>query len=62
MIIRFEIYRDKKKEYRWRMISSNGRIVGDSAEGYKRKATMLRMFRAFANDSVEFRWTDSTAK
>jgi uncharacterized protein YegP (UPF0339 family) len=37
MII-FEIYKDKKKEWRWRMKSRNNRIIADSAEGYKRKS------------------------
>jgi hypothetical protein len=29
------IYRDKKREYRWRM-TRKGRIVAESGEGYKR--------------------------
>ena len=29
-----EFYIDKKKEYRWRLIASNGRIIADSGEGY----------------------------
>lgn len=33
----FEIYKDKKGEYRWRLKASNGKIVADSAESYKRK-------------------------
>lgn len=31
----FEIYRDEGGEYRWRMKTRNGRVVADSAEGYK---------------------------
>jgi len=34
----FEVYRDKRGEYRWRRKASNGRIVGASSEGYKKKA------------------------
>ena len=33
----FEVYADKRGEYRWRRKSSNGRIVGASSEGYKSK-------------------------
>jgi hypothetical protein len=29
-----EFYIDDSKEYRWRLISSNGRIIADSGEGY----------------------------
>lgn len=32
----FEIYKDAKKEWRWRLKASNGKIIADSAESYKR--------------------------
>lgn len=38
-----ETYRDRKREYRWRIRHRNGRIVATGGEGYKRKATMLRV-------------------
>ena len=34
---KFEIYKDKDKQYRFRIVASNGRIVADSAEGYRTK-------------------------
>lgn len=30
----FEVYQDKRKEWRWRLRYRNGRIVADSGEGY----------------------------
>ena len=39
---KIEVYVDSKGEWRWRLISANGRIVADSAEGYKRKASVMR--------------------
>ena len=35
---KLELYKDKKGEWRWRKIASNGEIVGASSEGYKNKA------------------------
>lgn len=35
---KWEIYEDKKGEWRWRRTASNGNIVGASSEGYKAKA------------------------
>lgn len=35
---RFVLYRDQARQYRWRFIASNGRIVADSAEAYVNKA------------------------
>jgi len=37
-----EVYLDKKKEYRWRLISSNGKIMADSGEGYKKKTACVK--------------------
>ena len=34
---RFELYKDNAGEYRWRFVSSNGRIIATSSEGYKAK-------------------------
>ncbi len=35
---KFELYKDDSGDYRWRFISSNGRIIADSGQGYKNKA------------------------
>lgn len=34
---KWEIYQDKKGEYRWRCKSQNGNIVGAATEGYVKK-------------------------
>jgi len=35
---KFEVYQDKKGEWRWRRTATNGAIVGASSEGYKAKS------------------------
>jgi uncharacterized protein YegP (UPF0339 family) len=35
--LKFEVYQDKRKEYRWRLNSANGQEVAASSEGYKAK-------------------------
>ena len=35
---RFELYKDLNGEYRWRFISTNGRVLAESGEGYKNEA------------------------
>ena len=56
-----EIDRDKRKKYRWRVIARNGRILGASSQGYKRKKAMLRniddMARALGATIVDARFT-----
>jgi len=36
---KLEIYRDGRREWRWRLRASNGRILADSGEGYRRLAS-----------------------
>jgi len=38
-----EVYRDRRKEWRWRLLAANGRKVTDSAEGYKNRGHAFRM-------------------
>lgn len=35
--MRFELYRDVKGEWRWRLRAENGEVVADSGEGYVRR-------------------------
>jgi uncharacterized protein YegP (UPF0339 family) len=37
----FHIYRDSKREYRWRLKAKNGKILADSGEGYKSRMAIL---------------------
>lgn len=52
----FEMYQDKRGEWRWRRKAQNGQIVGASCEGYKTRgdceANMSR--GAVASDKWEF--------
>ncbi len=33
--IRTQMYKDSKKEYRWKTLAGNNRTIGASTEGYK---------------------------
>lgn len=37
---KFEYYKDRAGEWRWRVKHQNGNIVADSSEGYKNKQDM----------------------
>jgi hypothetical protein len=34
---KFELYKDAKGEFRWRLVASNGQTIASSGEGYKTK-------------------------
>jgi uncharacterized protein YegP (UPF0339 family) len=36
--MKFEVYQDAKKDYRWRLKAGNGQVVAASSESYKAKA------------------------
>lgn len=39
---KFHIYEDREGDWRWRLVSANGRKISDSAEGYTSKAGARR--------------------
>ena len=41
MAAKFEIYKDKTGEFRWRLIHTNGQVIANSGEGYKAKANAI---------------------
>lgn len=36
--MKFEVYEDTKKEFRWRLKAGNGQVIATASEGYKAKA------------------------
>lgn len=34
---KFVVYKDTAGEWRWKLVTRNGRTIADSAEGYKRR-------------------------
>lgn len=43
---RFDIYKDRSGEWRWRLFSQNGQIVAGPQEGYKRMSGAVRAIRS----------------
>ncbi len=41
MAAKFEIYKDKTGEFRWRLIHTNGQMIANSGEGYTTKANAI---------------------
>lgn len=55
----FEVYMDAGCEFRWRMKTRNGRIIGVSGEGYKRrhgaKAAARRVWQLLNSSPPDYR-------
>jgi uncharacterized protein YegP (UPF0339 family) len=37
MAAKFELYKDSRGEFRWRLVAPNGQTIASSGEGYKSK-------------------------
>jgi uncharacterized protein len=37
MASKFELYKDAKNEFRWRLLATNGQTIATGGEGYKSK-------------------------
>lgn len=40
--MKFEVYKDKKGEHRWRLRHGNGNILATASEGYASKAGAMK--------------------
>jgi uncharacterized protein len=58
----FEIYKDAKKEYRWRLKSGNGKLIGMSDEGYDRKDSCQRVIELIKDGAAKARVEDHSMK
>jgi uncharacterized protein YegP (UPF0339 family) len=38
LMAKFDLYRDKKRQYRWKLRADNNQVIADSAEGYVKKS------------------------
>jgi len=50
-LAKFEVYKDGKGEYRWRLKSGNGQIIATGGEGYVAKAGVLNGIEAVKRDA-----------
>lgn len=53
-IASFRVYFDAGGQWRWRLVSANGRIIADSAEGYETQRNAERAARTVI-DTVRLR-------
>lgn len=40
--MKYILFRDTKKEWRWKLVATNGRSIAVSGEGYKRRGSCLK--------------------
>jgi uncharacterized protein YegP (UPF0339 family) len=40
--MKFIIYKDRNKQFRWRLVAKNGNIIADSGESYTRRRSIRK--------------------
>jgi uncharacterized protein len=53
MAAKFELYKDAKGEYRWRLIASNGQNIATAGEGYKSKESAKEGIESVKKNAAE---------
>ena len=55
---KFEVYSDKRGEFRWRLKASNGVAIASSGEGYKAKRDCLNGIASLQKNAPEAKIVD----
>ena len=58
----FEIFKDSKGEFRWRLKAANGAIIGTGGQGYKAKADCEHGIDLIVAGAAKAKIKDTTAK
>ena len=53
MAATFELYKDKRGEFRWRLRHQNGNVIADSGESYTTKAAALNGIKSVKENAPE---------
>jgi uncharacterized protein YegP (UPF0339 family) len=54
--LKFEIYKDKSDEFRFRLKAGNGEVLATSGEGYKQKASAKNAIESLQKDPGKLTW------
>jgi hypothetical protein len=60
MAANFVIYKDKKGEFRWKLVHTNGQTIADSGEGYKAKEGVKNGIKSVMENAAKASIEDTT--
>ena len=60
MAAKFELYKDKSGEFRFRLKAGNGEVIATSSEGYSSKAAALNGIESIQKNAAEAKVDDQT--
>jgi uncharacterized protein YegP (UPF0339 family) len=57
---RFEVYKDRQKQYRWRFRAADGGLIADSSAGHNEKADCLEEIELVRQEALGAEMIDPT--
>lgn len=60
--LHFELYKDAKDEFRWRLKAANGQVLATSGDGYKAKADCQHGIEVIQKEASKAKVLDLTTK
>ena len=60
MAAKFELYKDAKGEFRWRLKASNGQTIATGGEGYSSKAGAMNGIESVQKNAPDAEIDDTT--
>jgi uncharacterized protein YegP (UPF0339 family) len=60
MAAKFEIYKGKIGDFRWRLTHTNGQIIANSGEGYTTKVNAIKGIKSIKDNSPDAVVEDKT--
>ncbi len=58
----FEVYKDAKEEFRWRLKATNGQIIATGGQGYSAKADCKHAIESIQKGAASAKVEDMTAR
>jgi uncharacterized protein len=60
MAAKFEVYKDKAGEFRWKLVHTNGQVIANSGEGYQAKANAMNGLKSVQENAPVATVVDTT--
>jgi uncharacterized protein YegP (UPF0339 family) len=60
MAAKFELYKDKIGEFRWKLTHTNGQVIADSGEGYTSKVNAMNGISSVRGNAPSAAFEDKT--
>lgn len=62
IMYRVVLYKDRQREWRWRIVGRNNRIIANAGEGYRRKVDCLRMVTRLVTGTLPYQIIDGATR